>query len=150
MDRGSSRRDRHVVLRAILLLLVCSLLPGVLARGDTFESHDPGTGAVEISGPWQFHTSDDMAWAKPSYDDSGWEQIPGGDTWGAQTHPGHTGFAWYRKHIEITGANKSLAVMIPAVDDTYELYWNGEKIGAYGKLPPHASWWAFGHSVVYS
>ena len=91
-----------------------------------------------------------MAWAKPSYDDSGWEQIRGDDTWGAQTHPGHTGFAWYRKHIEITGANKSLAVMIPAVDDTYELYWNGEKIGAYGKLPPHASWWAFGHSAVYS
>ena len=69
---------------------------------------------------------------------------------GAQTHPGHTGFAWYRKHIEITGANKSLAVMIPAVDDTYELYWNGEKIGAYGKLPPRSSWWAFGHGAVYS
>ena len=150
MDRGSSRRDRHVVLRAILLLLVCSLLPRALAYGDTFRTHDPGTGSVEISGPWQFHTSDDMAWAKPSYDDSGWEQIRGDDTWGAQTHPGHTGFAWYRKHIDITGADKSLAVMIPAVDDTYELYWNGEKIGAYGKLPPHASWWAFGHSAVYS
>ena len=39
--------------------------------------------------------------------------------------PAHTGFAWYRKRIEITGADKSLAILIPPVDDAYELYWNG-------------------------
>ncbi len=67
------------------------------AHADTFKTPSPGSGSVEISGPWQFHTSDDMAWANPAYDDSQWEQIRGDDTWGAQTHPGHTGFAWYRK-----------------------------------------------------
>jgi hypothetical protein len=91
-----------------------------------------------------------MAWANPAYDDLQWEQIRGDDTWGAQTHPGHTGFAWYRKRIEITGASKSLAILMPPVDDAYELYWNGKKIGTYGSLPPHAQWWAFGHSAVFS
>jgi len=138
MDRGSSRRDRHLVLRAILLLLVCSLLPRVLAYGDTFRTHDPGTGSVEISGPWQFHTSDDMAWAKPSYDDSGWEQISADKPWGAQTHPSYTGFAWYRRHITIensgAAATKNLAILIPPVDDVYDLYWNGKKIGSYGAI----------------
>jgi hypothetical protein len=138
------------LVRALLVLLVCVILPALRARADTFKTRDPGTGSVAIDGLWQFHTSDDMAWAKPAYDDSGWEQIRGDDTWGAQTHPGHTGFAWYRKRIEITGADRSLAILMPPVDDAYDLYWNGRKIGSYGKLPPHAKWWGAGHSAVYS
>ena len=134
----------------ILFSLLCWL--SVMAAGahaDTFTTPSPGSGSVEISGPWQFHTSDDMAWANPAYDDSHWELIRGDDTWGAQTHPGHTGFAWYRRGIHITGANKSLSILLPPVDDAYELYWNGKKIGTYGGLPPHAQWWGNGHSVVY-
>jgi hypothetical protein len=150
MGCGSSRRDGLVLVRALLVLLTCAILPAIRARADTFKAHDPGTGSVAISGLWQFHTSDDMAWANPAYDDSGWEQIRGDDTWGAQTHPGHTGYAWYRKRIEITGASKSLAILMPPVDDVYQLYWNGQKIGAYGEMPPHAEWWAFGHSAVFS
>src|SRR5437868_3647197 len=104
MGRGGSQRYGQYVLRALLLLLACLLLPVARAQGDTFKTHNPGMGSVAIPGLWQFHTSDDMAWANPGYDDSKWEQIRGDDTWGAQTHPGHTGFAWYRKRIEITGA----------------------------------------------
>jgi Stage II sporulation protein E (SpoIIE) len=150
MGCGSSRRDGRGLVRALLVLLVCVILPAIRARADTFKTHDPGTGSVAIGGLWQFHTSDDMAWANPAYDDSGWEQLRGDDTWGAQTHPGHTGFAWYRKRIDVTGAGKSLAILIPPVDDAYQLYWNGQKIGAYGEMPPHAEWWAFGHSAVFS
>ena len=149
MDCRSSRRDGRGLIHTLLLLLVCVSLSAVRAHADTFKTHDPGTGSVAISGLWQFHTSDDMAWANPAYDDSGWEQIRGDDTWGAQTHPGHTGFAWYRRRVDITGADKSLAILIPPVDDAYEIYWNGEKIGTYGKLPPSAWWWAFGHNTVY-
>jgi hypothetical protein len=150
MGGGSFRRDSYSLLHAFLLLLVCVSLPTVRAHADTFKTHDPGDGSVAISGPWQFHTSDDMAWANPVYDDSHWEQLRGEDTWGAQTHPGHTGWAWYRKRIEITGANRSLAIMMPPVDDAYDLYWNAEKLGSYGSLPPHAKWWGLGHSTVFS
>ena len=150
MGCGSSRRDGRVLVRALLVLLTCAILPAIRARADTFKAHDPGTGSVAISGLWQFHTSDDMAWANPALDDSQWEKIRGDDTWGAQTHPGHTGFAWYRKRIDITGADRSVAILIPPVDDAYEIYWNGEKIGTYGELPPHAQWWGLGHSAVYS
>ncbi len=146
MIRGWHRRGAGFFGCRILFLLFCAGLLTAGANADTFKVRDPGTG----SGPWQFHTSDDMAWANPALDDSHWEQIRGDDTWGAQTHPGHTGFAWYRKRIEVTGADKSLAILIPPVDDAYELYWNGAKIGTYGKLPPGAWWWAFGHSTVYA
>ena len=134
----------------MLFSLLCWLSVMVAgAHADTFKTRSPGSGSAAISGPWQFHTSDDMAWANPAYDDSQWEQIRGDDTWGAQTHPGHTGFAWYRRRIDITGAEKSLAILMPPVDDAYELYWNGKKIGTYGNLPPHAQWWGNGHSVGY-
>jgi Stage II sporulation protein E (SpoIIE) len=143
------QKTRQRVSRLLLWLICWMAAIAACARADTFKTRSPGSGAVEISGLWQFHTSDDMAWANPAYDDSRWEQIRGDDTWGAQTHPGHTGFAWYRKRIEVTAADKPLAILMPPVDDAYEVYWNGKEIGSYGKLPPHAEWWGFGHSAVF-
>jgi hypothetical protein len=131
------------------LLLACLLLPAVCLRAQVFQTQNPGTGSVAVGGKWQFHTGDDLAWASPVYNDSGWEQLRGDTTWGAQTHPGYTGLAWYRKRIEVTGAVAKLAILIPPVQDSYEIYWNGKKIGSYGSLPPHAVWWAVGHSAVY-
>ncbi|MHB1937899.1 MAG: PP2C family protein-serine/threonine phosphatase [Acidobacteriaceae bacterium] len=131
------------------VLPFCLLLPAVCIHAQVFQTQNPGTGSVAVGGNWQFHTGDNLAWANPAYDDSGWEQLRGDETWGAQTHPGYTGFAWYRKRIEVTGAVAKLAILIPPVDDAYEIYWNGKKIGSYGSLPPHAVWWSNGHSAVY-
>jgi hypothetical protein len=132
------------------LLLACLVLSASRARAQVFQTSNPGTGSVAVEGKWQFRTGDDLAWASPAYDDSGWEQLRGNETWGAQTHPGYTGVAWYRKRIEATGSAAKLAILIPPVDDAYEIYWNGKKIGSYGSLPPHAVWWSNGHSTVYS
>ncbi len=132
------------------VLLFCLLLPAVCIHAQIFQTSNPGTGSVAVAGNWQFHTGDDLSWASPASDDSGWEQLSGDETWGAQTHPGYTGFAWYRKRIEVTGLAGKLAILVPPVDDAYEIYWNGKKIGSYGSLPPHAVWWSNGHSAVYS
>jgi len=99
-----------------------------------------GKGVAPLDGPWQFHLGDDPAWAAPGFDDSQWEQLSAAKTWGAQTHPGYTGFAWYRRTISVTpapGAAPDFALLIPAIDDAYELYWNGVKVGHLGTLPPH-------------
>jgi hypothetical protein len=125
-----------------------SPLPGLCA--DTLKSGNPGIGTTVVDGKWQFHTGDDLAWANPSYDDSAWEQLRSDDSWGAQTHPAYAGFAWYRKRLEVGGTYPPLSILIPPVEDAYELYWNGQEIGEYGKFPPHARWWVNGHSEVYS
>ena len=99
-----------------------------------------GKGSAPIDGPWQFHLGDDPAWANPAFDDSHWEQLSADKSWGAQTHANYTGFAWYRKSIQISpapGASPDVALMIPRVDDAYEIYWNGVKVGQLGTLPPH-------------
>ncbi len=134
----------------LLTLLACLLLlPTALAHAQTFQTQDPGPGSVAVGGKWQFHTGDNLVWRNPSYDSSGWEQLSGDKTWGAQTYRGYTGSAWYRKRIVVTGTGPELAILIPPVDDAYEIYWNGKKIGSYGSLPMHAVWWAIGHSAVY-
>ena len=41
--------------------------------------------------PWQFHLGDDLRWAQPSFDDSGWAAIRTDDTWGDQGYPSYYG-----------------------------------------------------------
>jgi hypothetical protein len=103
-----------------------------------------GQGEIKLNGFWQFHTGDDPRWASPSFDDSGWEPITASDSWGNQDHAGYTGFAWYRRHLEINvvpGAKTAYALLVPPVDDAYEVYWNGKLIGSYGELPPRPHWY---------
>ena len=108
-----------------------------------------GKGSTPLDGPWQFHLGDNPAWALPQTPDAtgsnGWEQITTSEGWGTQGHPSYVGFAWYRKHIDITpapGAPPDIALFIPGVDDVYELYWNGVRVGGLGdRFSPHFAYY---------
>ncbi|HEX4286476.1 MAG TPA: SpoIIE family protein phosphatase [Terracidiphilus sp.] len=107
-----------------------------------------GKGTVKLDGPWQFHVGDNPAWSAASTHDAtginGWEQITADEGWGSQGHANYVGFAWYRKHIDITpapGASPDIALYIPAIDDVYEIYWNGVRIGSLGSCPPNFQWY---------
>lgn len=128
----------------VLILFASSVFAyAQTATTPSLQIHGLGRGSVAIAGPWQFHLGDNPAWASPSFDDSTWETLHASTSWGSQDHPDYTGFAWYRRHIQIetTSAGKSgYALLMPPVDDAYEVYWNGKLIGRYGQLPPHAHW----------
>lgn len=146
--------DRFGFLSALVLVLAALFTLTASSFADTLTVQNPGTGSVPLDGKWQFHLGDNLSWANPAIDDSAWEQISADTTWGAQTHPSYWGFAWYRRHINIEHSGSpgttNLAILIPPVDDVYDLYWNGKKIGSYGAMPPHANWWSQGHSAVYN
>ena len=143
----SARSSRFPSLKlSVLVFAACCLNLAAPAQTPNATGAHPlvidglGKGTTSLDGPWQFHLGDDPAWAAPGYDDSHWEQITADKTWGAQSHPSYTGFAWYRRTIRITpapGADPDVALLIPTIDDAYELYWNGVKVGQYGTLPPH-------------
>lgn len=80
--QASSRRSLS---RAQFLLLLASLLllPAICTHAQAFHTQDPGPGSVEITGKWQFHTGDNLAWADPAFNDSGWEQLSIDKSWGA-------------------------------------------------------------------
>jgi hypothetical protein len=107
-----------------------------------------GKGTVPLDGPWQFHLGDDPGWADVSVDDGsggstgdgGWKQLTADKPWGAQGHRSYTGYAWYRRHIQVNpapGGSPDFALLIPAIDDVYEIYWNGQLVGHLGSMPPH-------------
>jgi serine phosphatase RsbU (regulator of sigma subunit) len=100
-----------------------------------------GKALAPVDGRWQFHLGDNLAWANPQAQDAtgvdGWEQLDCWTTWGAQGHPSYTGFAWYRKHVELDPGGLDLSMLIPKIDDSYEIYWNGILVGRHGAFPPH-------------
>jgi hypothetical protein len=105
---------------------------------------DLGRATVPVDGTWQFHTGDDRRWAATEFDDSGWQPIEVGRSWEEQGHPNMTGFGWYRRHIVLatgTNAGWKLALLLPTVQDAAEVYWNGQLVGSYGKVPPDAVWY---------
>lgn len=115
-----------------------------------------GKGTAKLDGPWQFHLGDNPAWALRQTADStgtnGWEQITADEGWGAQGHASYVGFAWYRKHIDVTtapGAPSDVALYIPAIDDVYEMYWNGVRIGGLGSCPPNFQWYTLQFPQTY-
>ncbi len=141
-------RNRHLLVLPLVAILVIPSAPAHAGQAAAPADAAPrtlvldglGKGFAPIDGPWQFHLGDNLAWANPGFDDSSWEQLTADKTWGAQSHPNYTGFAWYRRSIRITtapGASPDLALLIPAVDDGYEIYWNGVEVGHLGTLPPH-------------
>lgn len=127
---------------SIALLISCAA--AIPAQTSTSSPAPPlvvegiGRGTVALDGQWQFHLGDDLAWANPSFDDSGWEQIDVSKPWGAQGHWAYSGHAWYRRHIEIkdepNGAG-NVALYVPLASCTYEVYWNGRFIGRSTPLP---------------
>jgi hypothetical protein len=110
----------------------------------TLVAHELGRGIVELGGPWRFHLGDDPGWADPQFDDSAWERLDAGRPWGEQSHPLTTGFGWYRRVLDVSpaeGTSPEFALLVPRIDDAYEIYWNGRLVAAHGKMPPHPSWY---------
>lgn len=137
----------HNYIYSIALLGLLLFLCQARAAAPVMTIEALGKGIVELNGPWQFHLGDDPAWAAPGTVDTtgtnGWEQIGADDTWGAQTHPGYTGFAWYRKHIRYTlapGVTDEIALLDGGVESASEVYWNGKLVGHNGKMPPWPRW----------
>ncbi len=101
-----------------------------------------GRGSIALTGPWKFHRGDNPAWALPSYNDAQWRTLSATSSWGDATNHDETGFGWYRLHLQGSPAAPGvpLALLIPPVNDAYEVYWNGRRIGGSGQLPPHPRW----------
>ncbi|HEX6834308.1 MAG TPA: glycoside hydrolase family 2 [Rudaea sp.] len=136
-----------------ITLLALAITIADFASGGRADPPPLRAAATLLDGPWQFHTGDDARWADADADDSGWETInltaaPGshdGDVglpdyvsgWSAHGHPGYHGYAWYRRVVDVPSSGPSWDILGPTlVEDGYELFWNGQKLGGSGELGP--------------
>ena len=108
------------------------------AAAGAFNAAGVGTGTRVIGGVWQFHLGDDLNWAQPGLDDSGWQQLPPDKSLGTDGQPVYYGFAWYRRQIALDPTDKNpLALYLPDEGTPTDVYWNGVKVGGIDKMPPH-------------
>ena len=144
--------------KLLLTIITATLMAFVIVIADLASGGRPDppklrAAATLLDGPWRFHTGDDPHWADANTDDSGWETIdmtpvPGshdGDVglpdyvggWMAHGHPGYHGYAWYRRAVTVPAGSASWDILGPTlVEDSYELFWNGQLLGGSGRLTP--------------
>jgi len=153
---ASTRPSRRWLFAAIILATVLGwcIVIGALAHGGQPDPPALRAAATLLDGAWRFRTGDDARWSDPLTDDSAWELIdltapPGSHDddvglpdhvsgWMAHGHPGYTGYAWYRRAVDVPAAPASWDILGPTqVEDGYELYWNGRLLGGSGRLGPH-------------
>src|SRR4051794_24895183 len=146
--------QRKLIVGIVIATLVAlAIVIADLASGGRPDPPMLRAAATLLDGTWRFHTGDDPHWADATMDESGWETVdmtalPGshdGDVglpdyvggWMAHGHPGHTGYAWYRRVVTVPAGRTSWDVLGPTlVEDGYELYWNGQLLGGSGRLGP--------------
>ncbi|MFT3763836.1 MAG: glycoside hydrolase family 2 [Pseudoxanthomonas sp.] len=151
---GVTRRTLTAAI-VVMALLALGIAIAALAIGGRPDPPALRAAAVTLAGDWRFRVGDDPRWAQAALDDSHWEMIdltapPGshdGDVglpdyvsgWMAHGHPGHRGYAWYRRSVAVPAEAGPWALLGPtAVDDAYAVYWNGRRLGGSGRLdaPP--------------
>lgn len=138
---------RAVLTASFVLFAACA---GAVAAQTRAVVVDLTRALVTLNGPWMFRVGDDPEWARPGFDDSGWEPVDlsapanatDGDVglphyapgWSAKGHPGYQGFAWYRIHLIVhPPAGAALALLGPwAVESAYQVYENGKLLGGVG------------------
>jgi Stage II sporulation protein E (SpoIIE) len=115
-----------------------------------------GNSALALMGPWKFRLGNNMAWAHPSFDDSGWEDYtlksqglaqsimdpykglePG---WAGHGHRGSWGFGWYRTRVNLGQTDGQVNLLLPYINSAYNVYWDGHRLGGFGDLERHVSY----------
>jgi hypothetical protein len=115
-----------------------SQLDGGIVGGDVgvyqrFSDLEPD---VDLEGYWKFSLGDDLARAKPFYDDSQWTQIAVPGIWEDQVTRNYDGFGWYRKQFKVKASmrGKRYVFMLGKIDDLDEVYINGKMVGKTGEI----------------
>lgn len=113
---GRRRQRSH---HAALLLLMALL--SIAARAQT-DATRWRSGTVDLDQGWREHDGDNLAWARASFDDSGWQAVDLDDLGAAEP-----GWHWFRLHVDLPPDHGHLHLLIAGGEGTYELYVNGEK-----------------------
>lgn len=126
---------------AVCLLAVIATLFARRAGSQTFDFENDRVQMAELHGLWRFHTGDDpdgkLGWANPSFDDSSWTLLRSDLPWTEQGYSDYVGVAWYRFTVRLPARHPALALHIPEMDTSYQVFAGGRLIGQMGSLPPH-------------
>jgi hypothetical protein len=136
LPRGWDRRT--IVLLAFALQFVIAIN---LAQAQVFDLERERVQMAELHGFWRFQPGDDpdgkLGWADPAFDDSSWKLLRSDQHVNVQGYPGYSGMAWYRFRVLLPANYPPMALYIPGIGTSYQVFAAGRLIGQFGRLPPH-------------
>lgn len=91
---------------------------------------------IDLSGDWRFFAGDNLGLRDVDFDASGLGRINVPSVWEEQGYDGYDGFAWYRKEFGRLAVStvSEMVLLLGKIDDTDEVYLNGELVGRTGAL----------------
>jgi hypothetical protein len=107
------------------------------AHAQTFYATDLREPA-DLGGKWLVHAGDDPAYARPDFDDAQWtlfDPHTSITTLFPRTRPE---VVWYRLHVKVDPAQTGLALKELELGRAFEIYVNGERLIASGRIAPYA------------
>ena len=132
----------RVLKKAMLLVSVIFAVLFLLPNNYLLTQPTNSRTEMDMSSGWKFSPGDNLLWAKPDFDDSGWTNILSNLRWESQGFENHDGFAWYRYEIDLSPELKKAAkkygleLVIGKVNDCEQTFLNGHLVGENGKLLP--------------
>jgi sigma-B regulation protein RsbU (phosphoserine phosphatase) len=130
---------RSAIVALLLALSVLPLARAQVAQGPAFDLEQSRVPMAELRGLLRFHTGDDpdgkLGWAKPGFDDSSWKLLRPDQSTADQGYKGYSGIAWYRLQVVLPAHHAPLALYVPVIGESYQLFANGRLIGQFGSPP---------------
>jgi hypothetical protein len=130
--RGSLPRAAFALLCLLFLALAGYAAPSTSPIFDATNLREPHA----LDSTWLVKAGDDPAYARPDYDDSQWTRFDPRTSieaiYGHQKPP----IVWYRLRIKVDPAQSGLALDEANISRAFEIYVNGERLIAVGKVAP--------------
>jgi signal transduction histidine kinase len=120
-----------------LLLPFLILLPvfSFAQKREVFRIDSLPKAGILLNQGWKWHAGDNLEWAKPEFDDSGWEEIdPTKDIFELPQLSRSGEIGWFRIHLLIDSSIKQQMVMLIDQSGASEIYLNGKLIHRFGTL----------------
>jgi sigma-B regulation protein RsbU (phosphoserine phosphatase) len=93
-------------------------------------------GSVDLPAPWVVHAGDDLAFARPDFDDSGWTSFDARNSLKTILPHGSPGIVWYRLHMKVAANQTGMALAERNISSAFEIYANGQLVIESGSVRP--------------
>ncbi len=141
-----------IILSALMLHPAHAADKKVSVAKDTAAAHDSMGDTLSLEGVWKFQTDPEDTgltknWQSAKFNDKAWKEIKAPKTWEEEgitevnklwtlddLNKPYSGFAWYRKTIEIPSnwSGQTVFLSLGKIDDLDWTYFNGELVGHIG------------------
>lgn len=107
---------------------------GIAGEGQGLYTTDLPQPLLDLSGRWKFRTGDNPDWKSETAEEGEFKDIQVPVEWAAAGYRYYDGHAWYRKTFGQLPVfeNETLILFLGKIDDTDEVFLNGERIGRTG------------------